>query len=130
MSLMSVSSVWPLLVIMSTNERCSVVSIIDLTALKAAQAEVARQREALRQGEKLTALGSLLAGVAHELNNPLSIVTGYAEILRDLAPDEGTRERALEIYETIAQGRRGAGGHRRPPPMCVSLPLSRQLAGG
>ena len=48
-----------------------------------------RQREALHQSEKLTALGSLLAGVAHELNNPLSVVTGYAEMLRDTAARRG-----------------------------------------
>ncbi|MBI3029234.1 MAG: PAS domain S-box protein [Candidatus Rokubacteria bacterium] len=47
-----------------------------------AQEELQRQREALLQSEKLAAMGQLLAGVAHELNNPLSVITGHTAILR------------------------------------------------
>ncbi len=41
-----------------------------------------RAEEAVRQSEKLADMGMLLAGVAHELNNPLTVVIGRANLLR------------------------------------------------
>ena len=55
----------------------------DMTMQRKAVAEIQRQREALQQSEKMAAFGSLLAGVAHELNNPLSIAIGHALMLEE-----------------------------------------------
>ena len=74
-----------------------VTGITDLSVLKRAEAEIERQRELLHQNEKMTALGSLLAGVAHELNNPLSVVVAQSAMLRDSAGDDVTRERAAKV---------------------------------
>lgn len=45
-------------------------------------------REALKQSEKLATMGQLSAGIAHELNNPLGIITMYSNILKDESDPE------------------------------------------
>ena len=69
----------------------------DLTDRNTMLNELSRQREILHQSEKLSALGELLAGIAHELNNPLSVVVGQSLLLQETTTDPQTVKRAEKI---------------------------------
>lgn len=59
-------------------------------------------RSQLVQSEKLSAIGEFVAGVAHELNNPLATVMGFSELLKD-APVEPKYRRHLEMVFKSAE---------------------------
>jgi CheY-like chemotaxis protein/two-component sensor histidine kinase len=62
--------------------------------------------EQLIQAEKLAAMGQMLAGVAHELNNPLTAILGVTELLRERPGADDSTKRQLEL--THRQARRAA----------------------
>jgi PAS domain S-box-containing protein len=59
----------------------------------------------LAQREKLAAMGQMMTGAAHELNNPLTAILGVSDLLRENAADDATRRRADLILQ---QARRAA----------------------
>ncbi len=65
-----------------------------------------RLREQITQSEKLSSLGRMIAGVAHELNNPLTSVIGYAQLLHTMPPGEKFSARLDTIHKEAERCRR------------------------
>ena len=83
----------------SNNIEGVVLSGRDVTDLK-------RLEEQLIQAEKLAAMGQMLAGVAHELNNPLTAILGVTELVREREDLDDSMKRQLDL--THRQARRAA----------------------
>ena len=68
-------------------------------------------RQALKQSERLATMGQLSAGIAHELNNPLGIITMYSNILKDeSSPEDPVRKDLDLIIEQADRCKRIVGG--------------------
>jgi len=64
--------------------------------------ELERSHEQLRQSEKMSAVGQLAAGVAHEINNPVGIILGFAQSMVKKMPEADPLTHALKSIEREA----------------------------
>ena len=72
----------------------------DITERKQAEEERENLQSQLLQAQKLESVGRLAGGVAHDFNNMLTIINGYAEMMTDvLSPSEPWYDNALQIHE-------------------------------
>jgi PAS domain S-box-containing protein len=68
----------------------------DISARRRAEEENRRLEAQLRQQQKLESIGTLAAGVAHEINNPLNGILNYAQLMHDRLPPEDPLRRYAE----------------------------------
>jgi PAS domain S-box-containing protein len=105
-------------------------AIIDLAGRPAYQfflmelTDQSRLEHQLRQAEKYSALGQMISGVAHELNNPLAVINGYLELIlahhpvpaptkTALAKVVQESSRATRLIRNFLSFAREQPGHRR-----------------
>jgi PAS domain S-box-containing protein len=56
-------------------------------------------REQMAQADRLASIGQLSSGIAHEINNPLGVILGYAQLMLRNEPESSDRRRDLKTIE-------------------------------
>jgi PAS domain S-box-containing protein len=82
-------------------QECLITVVTDISPRKKGEREKAALERKLRQAQKMEAIGTLAGGVAHDLNNILSGIVSYPELLLlDLPEDSHLRKPILTIKES------------------------------
>ena len=119
----------------------AIAFITDITERKRVETQLQRQREVLYQNEKLAALGTMAAGIAHEMNNPLGIITTRievmlldaeqqqlpAQVLEDLQVLHRASQRVARIAASLRSFARHSPGDRVPLDLNAVVDESLQL---
>ena len=83
----------------------ALMAIEDVTARRQAEADLRASEGKLRRSQKMEAVGQLVAGVAHNFNNILTITMGYTDVLLDAhKPGDPDRMELEEIRKATARG--------------------------
>lgn len=98
--------------------------------------EILAQRESLVSSAKFSALGQMAAGIAHEINNPLTIILGYSQRLRTCINEDGIApleniQAAVKRIGAIVRGIKNASRDSSNDPMQtvdVSMVIADTLA--
>ena len=84
-------------------------------------------QEQLLQSEKMSAVGQLISGVAHELNNPLTAILGYAELLEGASLEDNAAEYVRKLSKQaqrthrVVQNLLSFARQRKPQKLVVDL---------
>lgn len=73
----------------------------DITAERASERALREAERRMRAAQELAAIGTLTAGLAHEVGTPMNVILGYAQLLEAAAPEEGVRQTARTIVEQV-----------------------------
>ncbi|MCD4771815.1 MAG: 4Fe-4S binding protein [Bacteroidales bacterium] len=81
-----------------------------INSLNISNENLSTAQQALKQSEKLAHMGQLSAGIAHELNNPLGVITMYSNILKEEAKSDDPIIEDLELIVEQAERCKGIVG--------------------
>jgi two-component system NtrC family sensor kinase len=89
--------------------------------------DLRRTQEQLLQSEKMSAVGQLISGVAHELNNPLTAILGYSQLLESEPLPEKSLDFVSKLYKQaqrthrVVQNLLSFARQRKPTKQTVDL---------
>lgn len=111
----------------NSTELFFIASIENVTHLRSMELEIERQRMTSKHASKLASLGELTAGIAHEINNPLAIISGAADQLEKFHHDPiKFKSKVNTIIQNTARLTKIVGGLKKYSRSAIS-PKSTRL---